>query len=456
MSTLVIKSEGTTPTEKLLALYCEAAFLKAWSYPNPYKDDGDELCDLLVIFENHTLIFFDREKVLKYPKDKSPEVIWKRWVRTAIDAQIRTVRGAERYLKGSRPIYLDSKQQHPFPLEFDRTAIVVHRFIVAHGAKDACEESADSNVSGSLAISYCDDSPPSDFPYLIHLERTEPIHILDSENLHIIFTELDTITDFLRFIEEKERAIARYQNLMYCGEEDLLAHYLLNFDDSTKAHVIGPIDEDFNNVYIGEGEWADFCKSEIYQKTREANKPSYLWDELLQITSGNALAGTLIGNATILQGKSAIHEMAKEPRFSRRALIEYMTMVIHKFPEPTGSGIMRHVSFMPSFYPDKGYVFLQFHAPQLRSHADYREKRSFLLEVACGAAKLKFPKMKQIVGIGMDAPKYAEENEEDFILMEFSNWTSKMEQHYRQLNEELKFFNTGKHTETMRHVTEFL
>jgi len=49
MSTTIKKSSGTTPTEQLLADLCEQTFLKLWSYPNPFKDDGDELCDLLVI-----------------------------------------------------------------------------------------------------------------------------------------------------------------------------------------------------------------------------------------------------------------------------------------------------------------------------------------------------------------------------------------------------------------------
>lgn len=41
------KSTGVTETERLLAEFCERSFLKLWSYPNPFKDDGHELCDLL-------------------------------------------------------------------------------------------------------------------------------------------------------------------------------------------------------------------------------------------------------------------------------------------------------------------------------------------------------------------------------------------------------------------------
>ena len=57
----IVKSPGVTPTERLLAELCERSFLRLWSYPNPYKDDGKEFCDLLAVFEDHVFIFFDRE-----------------------------------------------------------------------------------------------------------------------------------------------------------------------------------------------------------------------------------------------------------------------------------------------------------------------------------------------------------------------------------------------------------
>ena len=47
------KSRGVTATERMLAEFCDKSFLKLWSYPNPYKDDGHELCDLLAVFGNY-------------------------------------------------------------------------------------------------------------------------------------------------------------------------------------------------------------------------------------------------------------------------------------------------------------------------------------------------------------------------------------------------------------------
>ena len=59
------KGSGVTATERLLSEFCERSFLKLWSYPNPYKDDGHELCDLLAVFGDTLFIFFDRENALR-------------------------------------------------------------------------------------------------------------------------------------------------------------------------------------------------------------------------------------------------------------------------------------------------------------------------------------------------------------------------------------------------------
>ena len=37
------KSEGFTPTEKLLSYLCETTFLEFFSYLNPVREDGKEL-----------------------------------------------------------------------------------------------------------------------------------------------------------------------------------------------------------------------------------------------------------------------------------------------------------------------------------------------------------------------------------------------------------------------------
>jgi len=59
------RTEGVTPTELYLQKLCEHSFLTLRSYAGAYKDqgrtdakgNGKELCDPLVVFQNHILNF---------------------------------------------------------------------------------------------------------------------------------------------------------------------------------------------------------------------------------------------------------------------------------------------------------------------------------------------------------------------------------------------------------------
>jgi hypothetical protein len=452
----ITKSSGVTATERLLAEFCERSFLKLWSYPNPFKDDRNELCDLLAVFGNRVFIFFDRESRLPDSTEKDPQVLWDRWKRNVIDRQVSTAHGAAHYIRSGRPIFLDAKSTAPFPLSIDRERIVVHKIIVAHGAKEACEKFSDANVYGSLGISYSDSDADSPFPFMVHVDKADPVHILDSHNLPIVFGELDTVADFAAYLDAKLEAISKFDFLSYCGEEDLLAHYLLNFDKEKKCHFIGTKDSNINGVLIGEGEWRDFIKLDLYKNTKKAAEVSYIWDDLLQRTCQNALDGRLMGNSDLLRGRSAIHEMAKEPRFVRRAICEHIVQAINDFPDTPGE-LIRKLSFFPSREKGNGYVFLQLR-PQasIRAEESYREMRQHLLEIACGAAKNRMPELRNVIGIAIDAPKFFRDNSEDFILMPCDAWPDEMRKHYEEANKDLQFFRSLTLREHRRTVTEFV
>ena len=73
------KSKGTTESERLLADLCEKTFLGFWSYPNLFRDQGGgkEICDLVVIFGNHIILFSD--KSCEYPDTGNTQHDWARW-----------------------------------------------------------------------------------------------------------------------------------------------------------------------------------------------------------------------------------------------------------------------------------------------------------------------------------------------------------------------------------------
>ncbi len=451
----IIKSAGVTDTERLLADLCERSFLRLWSWPNPFKDDGHEFCDLFAVFENHAFIFFDRGKELVDLSEGDPAVLWNRWKRNVIEAQIKTAHGAERYLRSGRPIFLDSKREVPFPLNLNLSSLVVHKIIVGHGAAEACKKFSANNANGGLAVIYGESQRKSDSPFVIILDRFDPVHVLDSHTLPIVMGQLDTFSDFSGYMDAKVDALKILTTLSYSSEEDLLAHYFFNLNPQTKTHFIGSGDHTADNIFIAEGHWADFVARPEYIETKRRNQQSYLWDHLIQKTAANSLNGTLGGNADPLQGRSAIHEMAREPRFMRRDLAAKMHEAIERFPyNPTN--MTRMVNLMPSYHQETKYVFLQVWDPRAIHSDQYFEKRRFLLEIACGAAKNTYKNLRNIVGIGVEAPKLTKVIAEDFILMDCTNWPADRAEYYRQLNKNWEFFETSSLITTEHTSTEFV
>lgn len=455
---VIVKSKGVTRTEVFLSQLCERTFLKLWSFPNPFKSDGKELCDLLVVFDRHAFLFFDRESRIFETSESDVNVIWKRWKKNVIEKQIKTADGAQKYItQHPDDIYLDQTCEVRLPVQLPHNEFIVHKIIVAHGAEEACKRDSIDNIVGSLAVSYSDGTSEWPFRFCVPLERSDPVHLLDSHNIEILLGELDTAYDFTTYIVAKEEAIQRYDTIVYCGEEDLLAHYFGNFDKKANKHFIGTTDRDVNALMIGEGEWQGFRASAPYRRKKIADKKSYLWDEIIQRTADNAFEQKLLGDCDAFSIASPIFEMAKEPRFWRRYLVERITYAIQSFPYHV-DGIARYVSFMQSFYPNVGYVFLQIKFPESVSASldtDYRQVRQNILKIACGAAKNKWTHLTTIIGIAIDAPKGKTQTPEDFVLLNAREWPDDIAKHYAELNRGFKFFETGKIQISKRRVSNF-
>lgn len=438
----IYKSSGVTPTEQLLAEFGERSFLKLWSYPNPYKDDGKELCDLIAVFGDTVFIFFDRNAGLDLSGAKDPLVAWDRWKRKAIDAQISTAHGAERYIRSGRPLYLDAARKIPFPLPVQKTGNV-HKLIVAHGAADACKAASQENIAGSLAMAYSDAQPIEPRPFFLFLPRTSPVHVLDSHNLPIVLGELDTVTDLSAYLTIKEQEIERLEFVCYCGEEDYFARYLAASDPDAEEMVNKYVEPNLKGFNMREGLWEEFSRSQTFEATKEANAVSYGWDELIEGACRDYLSGAAITNADLLRGPNPIYEMVKEPRHARRGMSNQIQRAIAAFPPP-GSGFQRMVTLIPRPGDDAAYVFLQLGpTAEFLALPDWRAKRRHLLELACGAAKLKMPSLEKVIGIGIEHPSYVNPGSGmDFALLPCDRLSKEQLATFEKQNALFNFFKT--------------
>lgn len=85
----ISRADGVTESERYLKALCDRTFLSLWSYPGVFRDqkrsgkgDGKELCDLLVVFENHVIIISD--KFCAFPDNGDLVKDWSRWFKRAV------------------------------------------------------------------------------------------------------------------------------------------------------------------------------------------------------------------------------------------------------------------------------------------------------------------------------------------------------------------------------------
>ena len=102
--------------------------------------EGKEVTELLVVFENHIIIFSDKDCV--YPHGDDQEVNWRRWFRRAVLESAKQIWGAERWIKTNpQRLFLDHACRQPFPFPLpDPSTATFHRILVAHGVAERCRE----------------------------------------------------------------------------------------------------------------------------------------------------------------------------------------------------------------------------------------------------------------------------------------------------------------------------
>ena len=77
--------------------------------------DGKEVCDLLVVFGSHVIIFSDKD--CTFPNTGNLAIDWCRWYRKAIEKSADQVYGAERWItKYPDRLFLDRSCTRPFPI----------------------------------------------------------------------------------------------------------------------------------------------------------------------------------------------------------------------------------------------------------------------------------------------------------------------------------------------------
>lgn len=432
------KSEGLTESEAILARLCERSFLKLWTFPNLFKKPGKELVDLMVVFRDDVILFSD--KSCAYPDSGDPVLDWKRWFSRAVGKSSHQVRRAEHHVR-NRPdrIYLDASAREPLPISLPPAAgMRLHRVCVATGASDRCRAETGQPMLG-IDLTIADDQAPLRIGAVS--EAGGFLHVFSAEALELVLQELDTVRDFVAYLEAKEVIAASGQFMGAPTEADILAYYLHNnrsFPALAEEFVLQP------NL------WRQVEAQEAFREGRRLNAAHRTWDRLIEYVTRQFLAEQLeVGNETTMGDyERVVRIMASESRFRRRILSE----AIEERAVRARDGWIG--SMLPSEQDEVIYVLLIGPGAPRDEYAAYRQERGRELLLRCHAAKAVRPATRYAIGIGLDAAG-SDGSSEDLVYIDTAGWTPEEVARAARLRADLGFFVDGKMVEQRVEAVEY-
>lgn len=339
-----------TPSEKYVTSLCEKSFLPFWSHPNPLGKKNKELCDLLIVCENIIISVKD----IKVSNHEDQNIRYERWMKKAVDSSLDQIFGAERFLNNVENIKLKNRKTVvKLPPKSDR---VVYRIAIAFGSE-------------------------YDFPLPMGYDNRGFIHVFDEKSTEVLIKELDTITDFTRYLKAKEDFL-NGKHILLPEEVDFLALYL-----QTGLQFDFPVDliNGVNDL------WKDYEKSKDYKTWRKQIEPSFIWDYMIK-----QLFEYHVNEDTDNEKRNNLEEAVRlinlEPRMNRIELGISLN-----------NAIKLKVRARILLVPESNYLYIFMPL----SSKNWKEKE-LELELRCVVAKYLNPNVNHFIGIAIGSNGNAE------------------------------------------------
>ena len=238
--------------------------------------------------------------------------------------------------------------------------------------------------------------------------------------------ELDTIGDFVDYLERKEKFIRSDRLLQADGEENLLAYYAIRVNEQGEHDFVNTGDR----LTIDGSHYARFTNNAQYVAKKEADKISYLWDELIETFTRHMLDGTSVtlGNYKFKLENSelGVRYMALERRFLRRSHAEAVKgaleagatedMFFRMMIRPAGSRDNENAFFILTFrYKESTLEGL--------NYEQYRQERTNAAHIYANGILERFPHLQRVIGITREPAGQPHGVSEDMIYAEQAAWT---------------------------------
>lgn len=393
---------GLTPSEEFVAQLCQRSFLKLWTHSNPIGKGGKELCDCLVVCDQHLLIISVKE--IEY-QDTGDKVGWERWHRAAIEKSVKQIWGAERWLRiADRVLRKDGRMVNLPP----RQARCFHRVTVSLGGR------------GAVPLQW------GDFGHGF-------VHLLDEYSLEKVLGELDTITDFVDYLRASEELFARGARLVFSGAgvEDLLAMYVRG---GASFGIVADDGRAPDTVVITEGIWDALVRDPEYLARKADLKSSYAWDALIEHFVADLLADGMFDmhSKDVSRDELALVAMTLQPRGQRANLAERML----EFFSPQCEKVAARVLVASN---ESAFIFMC-------GDSEDREQRSQELALRCLVARGRCDGyVKTVVGIATDRAMAGKRvHSADIVYLHLPTWSEENSKKIDGIQSDLGYFKNTK------------
>lgn len=318
----------------------QVSFLKDWCFQNPKLEDGKELCDLLIIFDDNLFIWQIKNVKLEDGQYKEKH----------------KTKNTNQLIGAHKQIFkLNKKVVLPNYGELD-PSLFKHVFLC-------------SVFMGEPEIGYS----------FIEKANGYLIHIIHKDSLHKIVNELDTVSDFIRYYKTKEAIHSNSINLIVMGgEEELLAYYVKNNREI-------PLEQN-NITLIDDGIWSNLKNLPQYNARNDANKFAAIWDEQIQHLLEEFKSQSIYHKPLLI-------EFLRPTRFYRRVLSKVFIDLILKAARTKVATINRYLYTEET--DNTAYCFVYGDAEQGYT----AEKIEVVLEMCGWISKYLYPNARVVIGI---------------------------------------------------------
>jgi len=365
--------------EKILHHLAEKTFLTDWCYLNPKLPNKKELCDLLVIYDEIAIIW--QIKDLKLDKQG-------KYDQSEVEKNIRQLSGARRQL-------FDLKTQIELENPFRR------------------KEVFNPNTIKEIYLISVLFGKGEEMSSFVEEVKKNKVHVFDEDFTQVVLNELDTITDFVEYLREKEIFLRKNKSLLIVGgEKELLAFYLFNnrsFDRFDNA----------DHITIEEGSWEYLQNKPEYLAKKKEDKISYLWDGIISRAH----------ESSSKEYELVARELARPNRVQRRLLSKAFLDARLKAHNDNTHNLFRRIVVSD----DATYCFL------LQDDPEPRQRRKEHLGTICFIARGKNKKNKKVIGIATEK-KNNPTCSYDFYLMYIPEWTDELQKQAENIQKKYKIF----------------